>query len=81
MRGQGDPALDFEDVLFVRGSFDGWSDPPRPTQQFVNLGGGQYQAGGRTTARSRARYDHPGPGGPLIKKNPRRNRGFDRQGL
>lgn len=39
-----DPALDFGDVLFVRGSFDGWSDPPRPDQQFVNLGGGQYQA-------------------------------------
>ena len=39
-----DPAADFGDTLFVRGSFDGWANPPPASQSFVNQGGRRYQA-------------------------------------
>lgn len=38
-----DPAADFGDTLFVRGSFDGWSSPPLQSQRFANLGSRQYE--------------------------------------
>jgi hypothetical protein len=39
-----DPAADFGDRLFVRGSFDSWASPPPESQRLVNLGSRQYQA-------------------------------------
>jgi Alpha amylase, catalytic domain len=39
-----DPAADFGDRLFVRGSFDSWVNPPPESQRFVNLGSRQYEA-------------------------------------
>jgi len=39
-----DPAADFGDRLFVRGSFDSWANPPPESQHLVNLGGRQYEA-------------------------------------
>jgi glycosidase len=39
-----DPAADFGDRLYVRGSFDGWANPPPESQRFVNLGSRQYEA-------------------------------------
>ena len=39
-----DPAADFGDRLYVRGSFDGWASPPPESQRFVNLGSRQYEA-------------------------------------
>jgi glycosidase len=39
-----DPAADFGDRLFVRGSFDSWANPPPESQGLVNLGSRQYQA-------------------------------------
>ncbi|MGB5103259.1 MAG: alpha-amylase family glycosyl hydrolase [Steroidobacteraceae bacterium] len=39
-----DPAADFGDRLFVRGSFDNWAAPPPDAQKLVNLGGRQYAA-------------------------------------
>lgn len=39
-----DPAADFGDRLFVRGSFDDWAAPPLESQKLVNLGGRQYEA-------------------------------------
>jgi glycosidase len=39
-----DPAADFGDRLFVRGSFDNWANPPPESQRFANLGSRQYQA-------------------------------------
>jgi len=34
----------FGQTLFIRGSFDGWADPPPVSQGFVNQGANQYQA-------------------------------------
>ena len=39
-----DPAADFGDRLFVRGSFDSWASPPPESQRLVNLGSRQYEA-------------------------------------
>jgi glycosidase len=39
-----DPAADFGDRLFVRGSFDSWANPPPESQRLVNLGSRQYEA-------------------------------------
>ena len=39
-----DPAADFGDQLFVRGSFDSWANPPPESQRLVNLGSRQYEA-------------------------------------
>jgi len=39
-----DAAADFGDRLYVRGSFDGWANPPPESQSFVNLGSRQYEA-------------------------------------
>jgi glycosidase len=39
-----DPAADFGDTLYVRGSFDSWVNPPSASQRFVNLGSRQYEA-------------------------------------
>ena len=39
-----DPAADFGDALYVRGSFDSWANPPSASQRFVNLGSRQYEA-------------------------------------
>jgi glycosidase len=39
-----DPAADFGDRLYLRGSFDGWANPPPDSQGFVNLGSRQYEA-------------------------------------
>jgi hypothetical protein len=39
-----DPAADFGDQLYVRGSFDSWANPPVESQRFVNVGSRQYQA-------------------------------------
>ena len=39
-----DPAADFGDRLYVRGSFDNWANPPPESQRLVNLGSRQYQA-------------------------------------
>jgi glycosidase len=39
-----DPAADFGDRLFVRGSFDSWANPPPESQAFVNRGSRQYEA-------------------------------------
>ena len=39
-----DPAADFGDRLFVRGSFDSWANPPSESQAFVNRGSRQYEA-------------------------------------
>jgi glycosidase len=39
-----DPAADFGDRLYVRGSFDNWTNPPAETQRFANLGSRQYEA-------------------------------------
>ena len=39
-----DPAADFGDRLFVRGSFDSWVNPPPDSQRLVNLGSRQYEA-------------------------------------
>jgi len=39
-----DPAADFGDRLFARGTFNGWTSPPPESQRFVNLGGRQYEA-------------------------------------
>jgi glycosidase len=39
-----DPAADFGDRLFVRGSFDSWANPPPESQRFVNRGSRQYEA-------------------------------------
>ena len=38
------PAADFGDRLFVRGSFDSWANPPAESQLLVNLGSRQYEA-------------------------------------
>jgi hypothetical protein len=38
-----DPAADFGDRLFVRGSFDSWANPPPESQLFANLGGRRYE--------------------------------------
>jgi glycosidase len=40
----GDPAADFGDALFVRGTFDSWANPPPASQRLVNLGSRQYEA-------------------------------------
>ena len=39
-----DPAADFGDRIYVRGSFDSWASPPPDSQRFVNLGSRQYEA-------------------------------------
>ena len=39
-----DPAETFGKSLYVRGSFDGWANPPPESQSFVNRGAAQYQA-------------------------------------
>jgi len=39
-----DPAADFGDRLYVRGSFDSWANPPPASQRLVNLGGRRYEA-------------------------------------
>ncbi len=39
-----DPAADFGDRLYMRGSFDGWLQPPPQSRLFTNQGGRQYQA-------------------------------------
>jgi glycosidase len=39
-----DPAADFGDALYVRGSFDNWANPPPASQRFENLGSRQYEA-------------------------------------
>jgi glycosidase len=39
-----DPAETFGETLYVRGSFDGWANPPPASQSFVNRGAAQYQA-------------------------------------
>jgi len=39
-----DPAADFGDRLYVRGSFDSWANPPPDSQRLVNLGSRQYEA-------------------------------------
>ena len=39
-----DPAEAFGKTLFVRGSFDGWADPPPVSQSFINQGTARYQA-------------------------------------
>jgi glycosidase len=38
------PAADFGDRLFVRGSFDSWANPPPESQLLVNHGSQQYEA-------------------------------------
>ena len=38
------PAADFGDRLFVRGSFDSWANPPSDSQLLANLGSRQYEA-------------------------------------
>ncbi len=45
-----DPAADFGDRLFARGSFDSWANPPPETQRLVNLGSRQYEAAFALTA-------------------------------
>jgi VCBS repeat-containing protein len=42
--GSGDPAEAYGAGFFIRGSFDGWADPPNDTTAFANLGGNDYQA-------------------------------------
>ncbi|RPI12281.1 MAG: hypothetical protein EHM60_12380, partial [Lysobacterales bacterium] len=39
-----DPAADFGDRMYVRGSFDSWANPPPSSQLLANLGGRQYEA-------------------------------------
>ncbi len=39
-----DPSADFGDVLYVRGSFDGWANPPPAGQVFRNQGAQVYLA-------------------------------------
>jgi len=39
-----DPTEAFGAEMFVRGSFNGWADPPPEGDAFANLGGGLYEA-------------------------------------
>jgi glycosidase len=50
--GSGDPTEAYGAEIFVRGSFDGWADPPNAASRFENMGGNLYEAEFETDAGS-----------------------------